>query len=301
MLSCLDFPFFPSADLNGLQSAGNECRALAEQTSMLSATARNKGQSVVDYTREVRDTLKNFGTKMDASTFVSIKALIENNKMTEAKTAASEMNDIAMECVNKSKAMAAAMQKGVKSLPDPVKDDLEDAKRDTDDEDVTEILDIHQDIQDLDNCTRDIKQMNLLSAARSGADAFLGLAEKQEACRNMFSKMKDLSASVVRLSEAFMEQNCCIRMRAMPSQANDMLKCIRLSGLITKIAEAVRTLIKAILRFLGAAWEKIKGFLDEFQAAKKIKTFVANKLESSKVGKRFQLGMDCVGNFFPDS
>lgn len=280
--------------MNVLQSSAIECRQLAEETAGICVHALMKGQAVLNNSKEIKDSLDSLPTRnASANTFVKITKLIENNKIKEAKDLVSEMDDMALMCADKSKAITIAMQKGVDSLPSPAKDHLQEEDRETDNEE--ELLDLSQDIEDLETCTRDIKRMNLFSAARSGADGFRGLLEKEELCRTMFGKIKDFAVSIVRLTDAFMNQNCCVQIGAAITNAGDLMKCIRLGALMSKIAEAVRKLFQAIIRFMQTALERIFHLAEEFQAAKKIKNFVAKPFESSRIGKRIKQGLDLVG------
>ena len=299
MLSCMASTFCGNAKMDDVQSSGIACRQFAEETAGICVNALKKQQSVDDYTREVKGALESLlPTKhISASTYVTIKDLIENNKLKKAMVLASEMDDLALECAKKSKEITEMMQKGVDSLPDPVKHHVQDEDRETDDEDeeTMELLSITQDTEDLETCTRSIKRTNFFSMTGLGVDAFQGLCAKEELCQTMFGKIKEFAISIVRLTEAFMSQNCCAQISAVVSNTNDLIKCIRLSVLMSKIAEAVRKLIQAIIRFMQAVWERIERFAEEFQAANKIKSFIVQPFKSSRIGKRINQGMDWVG------
>ena len=273
MLSCLGRTVCFNADIGGLQSAGSDCRRLAGETSELCERARNKGEAVSGLSQDVRDTLQGFGEKIDASSFLKIKELVEDDKTKETMTLASDMDDMAKECITKSKEMSNAMSQGVESLPDPVKSEIEQ-ETDSEDSEIAEILHIDKDIEEVETCTKSIRSMNLFTAASSGKSAFDSLANKSQLCSTIFDKIKGLAQSVARISEALISGSCCAQIRAIASEARDMFKCIHLSNLIAKAAEAVRRLIRAIINLIKTSWKKFQGFMKEFQAAKRIGRFV---------------------------
>ena len=189
---------------------------------------------------------------------------------------ADQMDDIATKCVQKSRHMTKALQRGVDSLPHPVQKEL--AKEDTnrkDDYDVagmkTEISRVDQDIVELDSCTRSLQKANLFTAASSGKAAFEGLESKQNLCGSLFTKIKLLSTSIMRMAQAFMGDSCCSQLWAFASEARNLFQCLRLSKLVTLAAKAARRLVTAIAQLFKTAWLKFKALLDEFEAAKKIK------------------------------
>jgi len=273
MLSCLGRKVCFNADIDGLQSAGGDCSRLAGETSKLCERARIKGEAVSGLSQDIRDILQGFGEKIDASSFLKIKELVEDDKTKETMTLATDMDDMAKDCITKSKEMSAAMSRGVQSLPDPVKTEFEQ-ETDREDSEVSELLDIDKDIKELETCTKSIRSMNVFDAARSGASACEGLANKGHLCGTIFDKIKDLAGTVARISEALMGGSCCAQIKAIATEAKDMFKCIHPSGLITKAAEAVRRLIKAMITLIKTSWDKFQGFMEEFGAAKRIGRFV---------------------------
>jgi phage-related protein len=270
-------------DLEGLRSAGSDCHRLAAETVELSVSTKTKCQNVIDFAQDVKATLTGIGPKLAPSTYTTIMEY--HDKMTETMTLAREMDDMAQECVNKSSEMTQAMQRGVDSLPKATKSEMEDDK-DSEDENDVKLLDVDKDIEELEKCTSSLQNTNLFSAASSGTRAFQGLANKGELCKTMFERVEELSASIARITQAFMQQSCCAQMTAVLSEAKNMLRCIRLSTLMQKIAEAARRLIQAIFNLLNMAWSKFKDFLDEFEAAKKIKNFV-NSINPLEKGSMF--------------
>jgi len=276
MLDCVLSSFSCNADLDGLRYAGRKCRELADETSVLCDVARAKGETVKSFSRDLQDSLQAFSGEIDASTFINIKELAQDDKARQTIAVATEIDDIALEMVMKCKQMTKAMTRGIDSLPDPVRDELEaeDTGADNDEITIKQKLDIDQDIEELETCTRSLNRMNVFTAATSGKDAFEGLASKEEVCQILFEKIKEVSASVASISQA-LSGNCC----AMMTSGKEMFKCLRLSKLMTNAADSVQRLIKAIINFIKTAWSKVQGFTEEFVRTRNPGRFVNSRVE----------------------
>jgi ferritin-like metal-binding protein YciE len=278
-----------NTDIDGLITAGSETKRLAEETVELSNNTQEKGQKVIDFCRDVQDTLSNIGT--NPKSFVQIMGL--KDQMQETVAEAAEIDDMAQQCVDKSNQMKAAMERGVESLPPSSKEAIREDEE-TDDEMDKHLLDVDEDIQELEQCTESLKNMNFFTASQSGTRAFSGLVTKGEVCRTMFEQVKNFAASIARITQVFVQQNCCANFQAFVGEASDMIKCIRLSSLISAIATAAKRLIQAMINLIKVAWEKFARLLDEFPAAKKIENFVnginpLNKVKTGELYKKSQL------------
>lgn len=276
-MDCFLSSFSCNADLDGLREAGSRCKQLADETSVLCDVARAKGDTVKSFTQDMKHSLEVFAGDIDASTFTDIKALIQDNKARQTIAVATEMDDIAFDMAMKSKEMTKAMTQGIESLPDPVREELEAEDTGAGDDEVAakQLSDVDNDIEELDTCTKSLNRMSVFTAATSGKDAFSGLASKEKVCQILFEKIKEVSSSVARLSQA-LNGNCC----AMLTSGNEMFKCLRLSKLMSKAANAAHRLIMAIINFIKTAWNKIEGFTEEFVTVKNPPSFVKSKAQN---------------------
>jgi hypothetical protein len=270
LLSCICGTLCGETDFEGLRAAGSDCHRLAAETCELAVSTETKCQNVIDFAQDVMANLIGIGTKMNPS---SLMAIMEyQDKMKDTMAIAGEMDALAGQCVNKSTEMSRAMQRGVDSLPQVTKGEIE--QMDTVEASDMKLIDLDKDIEEIENCTESLRNMDIFSAASSGSSAFGGLVNKGGLCKVMFERVEELSTSIARITQAFMQQSGCAQIQAAVSEAKNMLRCISLSSLMTKIAEAARRLIQAIFDLLSTAWNKFKDLLEQFGAAKKIKNFV---------------------------
>jgi hypothetical protein len=272
LLSCICGTLCGETDLKGLRAAGSDCHRLAGETVELAVGTKTKCQSVIDFAQHVKATLTGIGiTKMDPSSFMAIMEY--QDKMKDTMDLAGEMDDLAGQCVVKSTEMSGAMQRGVDSLPQVTRDEIAETTGGDDESDM-KLLDLDKDIEEIENCTEGLRTMDIFSVATSGSRAFGSLVNKGEVCKKMLDRVEELSTSIARITQAFMQQSGCAQIQAALSETKNMLRCISLSNLMTKIAKAARRLIQAIFNLLSVAWDKFKVLLEQFGAAKKIKNFV---------------------------
>jgi uncharacterized phage infection (PIP) family protein YhgE len=270
LLSCLCGTLCGETDLKGLRAAGSDCHRLAAETVELAVGTEAKCQNVIDFAQDVKANLTEIGTKMNPSSFMAVMEY--QDKMKDTMALAGEMDSLAGKCVDKSTEMSGAMQRGVDSLPQVTKDGIEEMN--TEDESDMKLLDLDKDIKEIENCTESLRNMDIFSVATSGSSAFGSIVNKGGLCKKMFERVEELSTSIARITQAFMQQSGCAQIQAALSETKNMLRCISLSSLMTKIAKAARRLIQAIFNLLSTAWNKFKDLLEQFGAAKKIKNFV---------------------------
>ena len=127
---------FPFSDFVGIKKAGDDCYSTARETSGLCKITIEKANEMVSFGRELQDTLKDVvgggrsGTRavaksssFDASKFAIIQDLVDGDKIKEATKLAKDLSGLSLECVDKSKEMMVAMERGidalVSSIPNP--------------------------------------------------------------------------------------------------------------------------------------------------------------------------------------
>jgi hypothetical protein len=259
---------------------GRECGKLASETAELAVSARSKGERAISDSNDVGGTLTSFG-KVNADTFVKIKGLINDDKAQEMASLAGDMEELADGITEKADAMMEAVQRGIDSLPDPIKDEITEkyAAEDNDDDDeemasARELLDVDSDLQEVETSSRSVGSMNIFTAAVQGQEAFGVVTEKENVCMAMFDKIRGLTEKLIRLCRALAVGTCCEQLRAAAAGAKELFQCLRLSKLIKLLAQAAKKLIQAIARFVKLSWEKFRGFLAEFDAAKRLGRFL---------------------------
>lgn len=267
-------------DIEKFRDAGQECRSLAQETVELSDAARNKGATAVTCSRDLQETLESFGDDVGPNSFVHIQKLVQDDKAKQTLDVVGQMDGLAQECAGKASAMIDALNRSIESLPDIVKEELKEEEKSRslgdDETEVTELIDVDRDVEDLETCTRSARSMNIFSASTKGRDTFDAVTEKEIKCQTIFGKIKELAAAVYRIASSLAGGNCCEQLKAMAMGAKEIFQCIRLSKLIQQAAAAVRKLIRAIIHFIKLSWGKFKDFIGEFDAAKKIGRFVSN-------------------------
>jgi hypothetical protein len=275
MMSCMPCISAGGPDLTALFTAGTEATKLAEELRNLSTNTQTRGNDVVGFAQEIKATFSGLDSKMNASTFQTIAEMLKGDRMKDTIALSREMDDLAIECVSKSKAMVETVSRASQDLPASVKGGGLDMDIDAQtEEERNELRNLDGDITDLEECTNDLRTMNLFSAAINGTRAFDGLAKKGGMVQTTYERIKELCAMVARASQNLVSEACCSQMQAGIESIKAMLKSVQLSNLINKLAEAAKRLINAIKDLVVLAWEKIQNFAEQFQAGKKIKNWV---------------------------
>lgn len=297
-MSCL--PCFGGPDTSsGVFSAGMEATELAEELMQLSSTTQTRGRNVVDFAGEIKGAFSSINSKMNASTFKAIMDVLNGDKMKDTIALANELDDLALDCVNKSIKLKETVARGAESLPESVKKEGRGDDTDVDDGE-QELADLGRDITELEECTASLRSMNIFSATTKGTRAFDGLINKGSVIQTTFERIKELCAIVARVSQNIVSETCCALIQAGIDTATAIFQSLRLSTLIEKLTEAGKRLIDAIKTLISVAWEKFQHFTEEFQAAKKIKNWVngMNPINSD-AGNLFKQGaklMDSITN-----
>lgn len=320
---CIKLACFHRDASRSVVTAARECNDLSEEAASLCSTAQSKGESMVSLSRDIQGDLQAFGSgsgggsSIDASIFVKIKDLIENKKTTEAVTFTEELDGMASQILGKAEEMSKALNRGISSLPDDVKEEYGGeneetnyrtmdnaatgggASRDVGDaneREIEKLLDVDKDVAELENSvSRSRGGLNIFSAGTMGSAVFEQTTSKGLLCQNLFTQMRDLCGSVARLAKALVTDNCCDQARAIAAGVSSLFRCHHLVKLLAKAAQAAMRLIKAIGSLIRAAWQRFQGFLEEFFAAKKLGKFVSG-VKNSKVG---QMAAGLVSTLLP--
>lgn len=261
------------ADFDALAKSGVECQQLAEETVKTANKTKQRCDKVVTFCKDVKSTFE--GMRSDPR--VAVKLIGYRDEVQTTIAFAREMDDLALECAEKAKGMNTAIETGLRSLPRATREMIENEvgeERDIETKRDRELMDVDGATRELEICNRDIMDMNALTAAQRGNAAFDGLATNGDRILQMFDRIQELSASIVRISSSIIQQqSCCAQLFATAAQAKEMLRCVRMAAVISKMATAAQRLIGALIRPIQTAWDKFGVILDELNAAKKIKNF----------------------------
>jgi hypothetical protein len=313
-----------------LQRVGPPCAETAEKTAASGAEAYDQGLLALQYTRDVGDVLKSFGTintTISLSTFRNIQQLVEEKKARKALKIASELDNVAGDMLANASDLTDSLQEAVDSLPLHVQEDLgteqdydinnrgasTNATRTRDiggDDDgdaaltLTDLLDHAElDVEEVDVQTRGIEEVNIFTAGVRGRNAFETVAKKESIAIKIFQQIKRVAATIQQLAVAFTTGDCCAQVKAVAAGIRDLFQCLKLGQLLKRALATVKRYLKAFIGFITTAWDKFTGFFEEFDAAKRLGRFtsrvknskVATKLKNSKVGKKFKKSK--VGKF----
>eukprot|EP00542_Grammatophora_oceanica_P017467 CAMPEP_0194029178 /NCGR_PEP_ID=MMETSP0009_2-20130614/2992_1 /TAXON_ID=210454 /ORGANISM="Grammatophora oceanica, Strain CCMP 410" /LENGTH=333 /DNA_ID=CAMNT_0038668783 /DNA_START=95 /DNA_END=1096 /DNA_ORIENTATION=- len=269
--------------ISGLLDAGSKCKTLAEETSAICEKTQQKGKNVMNLADNVKKALGGMGT-INPAAYKSILDLLDGDGSEQIMNQVDQMRGMADECVSKSNEMATTMKQGADSLPQWMKDEAADPKEDSDGaDDDTVATEFENDITDIEDCSRALQQMNLLSAATEGKSAFEGLTSKKEAFQSLFNKVKQLCKSVGRISQGFLfEGNCCAQIKKSVQAVREMLRCVKLSEMVQKLAVLGRRMVAAVVDLVKVAWKKFRSFTGEYSAASTMKNWF-NKIPGSKI------------------
>jgi hypothetical protein len=118
------FPYagfaFSKSDFVGIKKAGDDCYSTARETSGLCSITIEKAHEMVSFGRDLQATLEDVTgggeRSLDASKFAIILDLVDGDKIKDATKLARDLSGLSLECVNKSREMMVAMEKGIDAL-----------------------------------------------------------------------------------------------------------------------------------------------------------------------------------------
>jgi phage host-nuclease inhibitor protein Gam len=248
---------FSDEQSTGVLESARKCYQLSKETVELCQTTVLKGQRLVEFGADIRDTLASVSKDMNADALSTIKELITGSKVQEAKSLAMDMDSMALECVQKSMDMVTALEEGVDALPDwierYVEKKAEEMAQDQSPEQRELLENVTKDQEELENCIEAITDLKLMTAMDAGKRAFDGITSKSEVCRVMFESIKQFSLTLVETTEAFMS----LDLNQIVLKAKDILKCIGLSKLIQEFAKQCGNLIKKVVDLFSQASDKL--------------------------------------------
>jgi chemotaxis regulatin CheY-phosphate phosphatase CheZ len=251
-------------DIKGMKQAGGECAKEARKTSRLCTTTVSKAQQMVEFGKSLQQTLEEVSdgdNKISAETFATIKDLIDGDQMKASWKLATELDDLALKCVEHSVRMIDSMEKGIDTLPDILEDRLdnkmEQAQREGSRDGDPELRDVSPDIEQLEKAVKEVEEVNLFTVMSSGQQAFRGLTSKGQVCFELFDTIKDFSVSVAEVAGAIENFKLGNMIGKIRDLVKDIWRCLRLSDLIKAFAQSVGKLIKWIISLFQKVSDKL--------------------------------------------
>ncbi|KAL3941363.1 MAG: hypothetical protein SGARI_000629 [Bacillariaceae sp.] len=279
-------------DFGGLLESGKETSRLAQELVELSNATQEKDRSLMNFAKAEGDGCRGLGDAnvLKPGIFHKLVDLVDDNKISDTIQTVKAMKENTHQCLDKSVELSKSIQTSIDCLPEDMKqiEDKPDGDVSEEEEEVEEeqgMLDLEQEISDLKECTDGIRSMNIFNAAHKGTKGFVGLAKECQFLDDMFDRMKELSSKVAEISQSFMVESCCAQVVAGVSSLSDLKRCLKLSTVITKFADASKRLVDAILEMVEAIKAAFAQFIPQFEAAKKIKNSPVVKFGSSVVSK----------------
>jgi hypothetical protein len=242
----------------------------------ISATERSAGfQGAVS---QVQSEFAKMSPKPTPESYQSVAAMVNTDMMKSIIKDMKVMQKESLSCVTQSKKLTKTLEAGARDIPDFIKNVDEEVSEESSQgtEEVSEdhdINDIESDIAEINNSAKSLESMDWFTANPKGSLAFESLATRGDIITTLFNRMKILVESIGEISQSFLIQGCGSKVKASVSGAKDMLHCLHLSKSLEKFAKLALSAIQAIAKFIKAAWTRIKAFVKEYQAARKIQSF----------------------------
>eukprot|EP00541_Cyclophora_tenuis_P016664 CAMPEP_0116556932 /NCGR_PEP_ID=MMETSP0397-20121206/8966_1 /TAXON_ID=216820 /ORGANISM="Cyclophora tenuis, Strain ECT3854" /LENGTH=332 /DNA_ID=CAMNT_0004082347 /DNA_START=14 /DNA_END=1012 /DNA_ORIENTATION=- len=290
---CMPCRVVSGTDLSGLVRYEKDAGRLSQEIIDLSTKNQESGKSLVDFATTIKENLSKIGDGMKPAAFMSIMELLKPENMNTTITTARDMGDVAEECVNKSLDLSDTVQKSVDCFPSDLQQmaDEEEAAQPTPRGVGEEMdLDFETEIADLEHCTASLRGMHLFAAAKDGTHAFDSLTNKSDFVYTMMDRIKELCTKVAQITQSLMVNDCCAQIQAGMASLKELKRCAHLSGLINTFAQGGKRLVNAIRDLVDVAKTTFGGFLDQFNAAKKIQHFAQG------IGQIFQNPLGAITN-----
>jgi len=251
------------------KAAGLKCNALALDTVELCRGTEVMGDNMLSIGTELQETLSGFQGAVDASAFATIQNLLSGDKVHNALGLARDMKTKAIECVSKSVEMIQVMEDAIEKLPDPIEKAIRNVMKakphsKASKKTLESVSNLDKDIEDVATCITSIKEMNLFTALEVGLKAFENFKNKAKVSRDLFCEIRGYSQTVVDITNAFNDLDVVTLIR----KVKEMWKCIKLTGLMRKLAEGLGKLIGIVIDLFEETSGRVAGLWKALAFAK---------------------------------
>ena len=254
-----------SVDAQGIKKASGDCRDAARQTSATCDTINSHSRRLIDFAVETQGALDELrGGGGGVSHLAAVARAASGDDLRAALAAASDVDDLARVCVDRSVEMTRAIDAGVATLPAVLRKAIdrgreqarENGGREADGVTVNAPPDVGPDVRALEETVERVRNASALTALEALQGAFHAISSEGERCRDMFHTVRDFSEDVMRVSTAIQEFKAGKVPGHAKSLAKDIWRCLRLSDLIRSFAVAAGKVIQWIVKVMQAIRNK---------------------------------------------
>jgi len=256
--------------VSSLKDAALKSNSLAKETTELCRSTETQSQQMAEFCQDLKETLTTFQGNVNADAFATIQELLSGDKVQTAMSLANDMNDQASKCVDKSVEMVTIMEETMDKLPGPLQQAIDQAIKSEASADETlpdpssQLTTLDRDIADVQDCMTAIKNLNLFTALEVGLKAFEQFSLKAKVSRAMFDTIRGYSQNVSDITDAFQE----LDVMTIANKVKDLWKCLKLSGIMRKLAEGLGNLIQLVIQLFQATSTKVAGLWKALAFAK---------------------------------
>jgi len=253
-----------AVDIDGMKQAGGDCYNSSREAATICDTTTSKATEIIDFGLEMKSALAGFTDGVDSKDITAISRVVTGDKLTAALKTVTEMDDLALACVNQSLKMIDSIGAGVDSLPDilekKIDHRMENAKQKGSNDGDSELQDLDTDCRELEEAVNSVVSANPFTAIDSFQNAFDNVVSKGKLCNDMFDNIRAFANDVTGVSDAIQNFKLGKMIGKISDLIKDIWRCLRLSDLIRSFAEAAGRLIKWIMNVIQSLKEKIDSF-----------------------------------------
>jgi hypothetical protein len=182
---------------------------VARETVELCESTKVYGDKMVEFGSDISATVKSLNMEDASEVLETMKRLTDGKKLKQAMKLASQMDDIAISCIDKSVKMMDMMEDAMDALPEFFEDLIDQAaeKEHGDTEQEVSLTNLDRDIEDVQTCIEAIGDLNLVTAFSVGSNAFEQLSLKATQSKALFHTISGFSSSVAEITEGMFREN----------------------------------------------------------------------------------------------
>lgn len=235
--------------LGGIKDKARECQQAAADTMEICNATQEKRQQMIHFASEIVKTLTSLrGAKNPAEILSAIQELTKGERVREAQELAKGLDKAALGCVEKATTMVELMDNSVNSLPGFIRNHLE--PKDPEDD---LLKDLDKDIEDVQTCVRAIKELNLVTAVKSGNEAFEQLSLKAQKSQTLFEKIMEFASDVHAITTAFDNMD----VRSLADHGKDIIDCLKMTKCLRMVAEGAGKLMSVLISLFDFTADRI--------------------------------------------
>jgi hypothetical protein len=235
--------------LGGIKEKAQECQQAAADTIEICRATQESRDQMIHFASEIVNNLTSLrGAKNAADILSAIQELTRGERVREAQQLAKGLGEAALGCVAKAKTMVELMDNSVSSLPEFIRKRLQP-------EEPEEALlgDLDKDIEDVRACVEAIKDLNLVTAVKSGEDAFEQLSLKAQRSQTLFEKILEFATDVQAITAALDKMD----VRSLADHGKDIIGCLTMTKSLRMMAEGAGKLMTVLISLFDSTADRI--------------------------------------------